>query len=389
MTTPDHYLLLSLGGQSNLVELFPMAAYAVRAPDGVIVWFNSRAAELWGRTPVLGDTEERFCGAHKLYRPDGSSMAHANTPVALALRTGLSFHDEEIVIERPDSSRVTVSVHIDPVRDSVGKIIGAVNFFEEVTERKVRPTAAQSQLERHAASLGASPSQLMHWRDTERRRVSGELHDVVFQQLAAAKLNLTALTKRLPDKDPLLQRLSDEARVNLDDAAKELRSLSYMLHPPLLLDKWGFAGAVHWWGEDFSRRSGIALEVSIPADLPEVSSEREIALFRIVQESLSNVHCHSGARKASVTVAVNGDLLHLEVADNGQGIRSADPAASDDGTTALGIGIQRMHECVREFHGTLEIRENSPGTRVIATLPLNDKKSATVHRPIPARSTLQ
>jgi PAS domain S-box-containing protein len=128
--------LLNLGSQAHLIELFPMAAYAVRAPDGVIVWFNSRAADLWGRAPLVGDTDERFCGAHSLYHVDGSYMAHCDTPVALALTTGVSVHDEELVIARPDGSRVTVSVHIDPIRDKDGTIVGVVNFFHDFTERK-------------------------------------------------------------------------------------------------------------------------------------------------------------------------------------------------------------------------------------------------------------
>src|ERR1700680_2991135 len=94
--------LLNLGSQASLIELFPMAAYAVRAPDGVIAWFNSRAAALWGRAPVIGDTDERFCGAHTLYHADGTYMAHCDTPVALALITGASVHEEEVVIARPD-----------------------------------------------------------------------------------------------------------------------------------------------------------------------------------------------------------------------------------------------------------------------------------------------
>jgi PAS domain S-box-containing protein len=128
--------LLNPGSQSRLIELFPMAAYAVRAPDGVIAWFNSRAAELWGRVPALGDTDERFCGAYKLYRADGTHMAHCDTPVALALETGTSVHEQEVVIERPDGSRVTVSVHIDPIRDHDGAIVGAVNFFHDINEQK-------------------------------------------------------------------------------------------------------------------------------------------------------------------------------------------------------------------------------------------------------------
>jgi PAS domain S-box-containing protein len=138
MTTrlPTSSELLDLGSQTHLIELFPMAAYAVRAPDGVIAWFNSRAAKLWGRVPALNDTDERFCGAYKLYHADGTHMAHCDTPVALALETGTSVHEQEVVIEKPDGSRVTVSVHIDPIRGNDGSVVGVVNFFDDISERK-------------------------------------------------------------------------------------------------------------------------------------------------------------------------------------------------------------------------------------------------------------
>src|SRR3984885_6967538 len=133
---PDSSDLLNLGKQAHLIELFPMAAYAVRAPDGVIAWFNSQAAQLWGRVPVVGDTDERFCGAYKLYQADGTPMAHCDTPVALTLTTGNSVHGQEVVIEKPDGSRVIVSVHIDPIRDPKGGIVGVVNFFRDISEQK-------------------------------------------------------------------------------------------------------------------------------------------------------------------------------------------------------------------------------------------------------------
>src|SRR5580704_12181086 len=104
---PASSALLNLGSQAYLIELFPMAAYAVRAPDGVIAWFNSRATELWGRVPAVDNTDERFSGAYRLYGADGTPMAHCDTPVALALRTGTSVHDEDVIIERPDGSRVS------------------------------------------------------------------------------------------------------------------------------------------------------------------------------------------------------------------------------------------------------------------------------------------
>ena len=140
-----------------------MAAYAVRAPDGVIAWFNSRAAKLWGRVPVIGDTDERFCGSHLLYHADGTYMAHCDTPVALALKTGVSVHEEEVVIERPDGSRVIVWVHIDPIRDSEGTIVGVVNFFRDITERKQKEVELRQlyeEAESHAARLREAHEQL-------------------------------------------------------------------------------------------------------------------------------------------------------------------------------------------------------------------------------------
>src|SRR6266550_906163 len=130
--------LQAIDQKSNIFSLLPMAAYVVRA-DGVVVWYNARAAELWGRKPAVGDTDERFCGAHTLYHADGSHMAHCDTPVALALSTGASVHEEEVIIGRPDGSRVHVSVHIDPIRNPCdGKIIGVVNYFNDLTEQKRR-----------------------------------------------------------------------------------------------------------------------------------------------------------------------------------------------------------------------------------------------------------
>src|SRR5258708_14895040 len=144
------YHLQAIDQKSDIFSHLPMAAYVVRA-DGVVVWYNARAAELWGRKPAIGDTDERFCGAHTLYRPDGSHMAHCDTPVALALSTGACVHEGEVIIGRPDGSRGHVSVHIDPIRNPRdGRIIGVVNFFSDLTERK-RQQAERERLLQEAA----------------------------------------------------------------------------------------------------------------------------------------------------------------------------------------------------------------------------------------------
>src|SRR6266446_10261917 len=150
-----------LDQKCDILSHLPMAAYVVQA-DGVVIWYNARAAELWGREPAIGDTDERFCGAHTLYHADGSHMAHCDTPVALALSTGASVHEEEVIIERPDGSRVHVSVHIDPIRNPTdGRTIGVVNYFSDLTERK-RQEAEREHLLQEAETRSA---QLQEARD--------------------------------------------------------------------------------------------------------------------------------------------------------------------------------------------------------------------------------
>lgn len=363
--SPDASAVLDLSRQS-LLELLPMAAYAVRAPDGVIVWFNSRAVELWGRRPVASDLDERFCGAQRLYFPDGTYMAHSDTPVAAALKTGTSVHEEDVVIERPDGSRVSVCVHIDPVFDGGGKIVGAVNFFYDVTQRKIRETDISThnqQLElavqQRTASLSALATQLMNVQDEEWRRMSRELHDGVGQHLALAKMSLDTLLMD-PSPDPLMvESLAQQAQARVEAAIKETRTISYLFHPPLL-DHLGFPAAVHKYAEGFSARSGIRTEVKIPANLPRLTEHTEIALFRIVQESLTNVHRHSEASQAAISLAMHEKILMLEVSDNGKGF---------DPNQAGGVGLTGIRERLRELQGSLEI-QSGMGSRIIARVPV-------------------
>jgi PAS domain S-box-containing protein len=133
-----------------VLEAIPAAVYLCAAA-GVIVRFNRRAAEVWGRTPRVGDTDERFCGSFRLYHLDGTLLPHARTPMATALRTGRPQHGQEVVIERPDGSRVVVLVHIDPLKDRNGEIQGAINCFQDVTERKRVEAALARRLEEQAA----------------------------------------------------------------------------------------------------------------------------------------------------------------------------------------------------------------------------------------------
>lgn len=370
-----HYLH-GLNEKSDILNLLPLAAYAVRA-DGLVIWYNARAAELWGRKPVVGDTDERFCGAHTLYRPDGSHMAHCDTPVALALTTGISVHEEEVIIERPDGSRVPVSVHIDPIRNPTdGRIIGVVNFFRDLTERKqqeaehehllqeaqTRSTELQearqeleSKIERRTIALRHLSTKLMRVQDEERRRIARELHDSVGQYLVGISMSLAQLEKGNASTEAL-----SECRQLVDRCITETRTLSYLLHPPLL-DEVGFSSAATNYVQEFARRSGIQIDIFV--DLPyRLSADTEVLLFRVLQESLTNIHRHSGSNRAQVRAGIDGEAVYLEIRDYGHGIPQEVVESHATSGNGVGVGLAGIRERLREVDGKLDLSSGTDGT---------------------------
>ena len=152
----------------TVLSLMPAAVYTCEAPSGVISYYNEHAAALWGRAPVPGDTDERFCGSYRLWLPDGSPLPHDQTPMAMAMRENREFRNREVVVERPDGSRVTVLVNIDPLRDAAGLVTGAINVFHDVSERRQQEERLRESERRLAeeaealAKLNAASSRL--WR---------------------------------------------------------------------------------------------------------------------------------------------------------------------------------------------------------------------------------
>jgi PAS domain S-box-containing protein len=636
---------LTLGNQAYLIELLPMAAYAVRAPDGVIAWFNSRAAELWGRVPVVGDSEERFCGAHRLYYPDGTCMAHCHTPVALALSTGVSVHEQDVVIERPDGSRVTVSVQIDPIRDQNGKIVGVVNFFHDITDRKLAERAtrllaaivdssedaiisksvdgmiiswnkgaerifgysAEEAIGKHITliipqdrweeetnilnrlsrgeriehyetvrvrkdgeqvhiSLTISPlkddqgqfigaskiarditerrqieqtlaerallldlssdaivvrdeadrvtywnkgaadlygysreevmgrvthelfrtefpksmerineelheekrwtgelhhlckdgrqitvlsrwtldqddrgqrkrilesnnditrqklsekqlvesedrlrkladgletlvsvrteelqkrnaeileqshqlrelsTRLLQTQDEERRRIARDLHDSAGQIVTVLGMNLTALRNRAAQNAEFGDAL-EECHELVHQLSRDIRTLSYLLHPPLLEEN-GLSGAIEWYIKGLEERSHLKIELYIPKSFGRLPGEIELAVFRLIQECVTNILRHSGSKTATIRLTRTAENIGLEIEDNGKGIPSEKLA--EIRAQRSGVGITGMRERVRHLGGTLDIESIHGGTKVSVIIPV-----AADHKPEP------
>ncbi len=370
--------LQTLDQKSDILRHLPMAAYVVQA-DGIVIWYNARAAELWGREPAIGDTDERFCGAHTLYHADGSHMAHCDTPVALALSTGVSVHEQEVIIGRPDGSRVPVSVHIDPIRNPKdGQIIGVVNFFDDLTERKrqeaerehllhqAETRSAQLQearqeletkVEQRTIAVRNLSSRLMHAQDVERRRIARELHDSIGQYLGALGMSLAQLEIATGSKFP---ETLTECRQLLDGCVNEARTLSHLLHPPLL-DDVGFASAATNYVQEFARRSGIEIDISV--DLPNrLQADTEILLFRVLQESLTNIHRHSGSSRAKIRAGIEGQEVSLEVRDYGQGIPQEVLESFKTQGNGAGVGLAGIRERLREVDGKLDLSSSGDGT---------------------------
>jgi PAS domain S-box-containing protein len=480
----------------TLFELGPIAVYSCDA-SGVIRDFNRRAVELWGREPRPGDTDERWCGSFKLHRPDGAFLPHEQCPMAGVLVGKIpEARDEEVQIEQPDGSRVTVIVNIRPLKDERGEILGAINCFVDITERKLveevrgrlaaivefsddamisktldgiitswnkgaerlfgytakeaigqkitlivppdrlseesmilerlgrgeriehfetlrmrkdgrmldisltispvkdtagrvvgaskvarditeRKRAEQALREAHdhleslvalrTAAVRKLSSEMIRTQDEERRRISRELHDSVGQQLAHAKMSLEGLKR--PGATEKETRALGHVADTLDQCLTETRTISYLLHPPLL-DEVGFASAANWYVEGYSERSGIQVNFDSPPDLGRLSGAVELVLFRVLQESLTNVHRHAHGSSVDVRVQAGASEIELEVRDHGQGM-PAELLERFKNNGGGGVGLNSMRERISELGGRFEIQSDSTGTRIRVAIPLS------------------
>jgi signal transduction histidine kinase len=235
------------------------------------------------------------------------------------------------------------------------------NLEREVTERK----RAEEQLRQLSVRL-------MTLQDEERRRIARDLHDTTGQTLAAMKMTAALIQQTAAGPD--MHRLLDDLNALTDEAVQEIRTTSYLLHPPLL-DEAGVASAVQWFVEGFSKRSGIQVRCEIAETLQRPPRNHELVLFRVLQESLTNVHRHSGASAATIKLNVNADHFVLEIADNGTGIPKECIKRFNEDGHGTGVGLVGMRERVHELGGQLDIQSSPAGTTVRVALPAIMAKS--------------
>jgi signal transduction histidine kinase len=213
----------------------------------------------------------------------------------------------------------------------------------------------------------------MTMQDDERRRIAREIHDGLGQELAAAKMILDGVLSK--DSSPSMRQASADASELVDRAIKQVRTISHLLHPPLL-DEVGLVSALRWYLEGLSDRSGIEVKLEVePSDLNRLRPELETAIFRIIQEALTNMFRHSGARNGCVSLIETNGRVAVTVRDDGKGIEERVIQLRPE---SVGVGIGGMRQRVKELGGSLRLANANPGTIVEVVIPSRKREPLSV-----------
>lgn len=302
----------------------------------------------------------------------GSGLSTASTELAVRSRAPLG---NVTLLERPLRPVTLISA----VRSALLARRRQYEVRDHLQERAAAEDALrrahdalESLVEQRTAALRRLSVKLLTVQDEERRRIARELHDSLGQDLTAAKISLDMLAQESTCSSAYLQ----EARSLVDRSISDTRTLSHLLHPPLL-DEAGFVSAARWYVEGFGRRSGISTELQLPEHTYRLPRQTETALFRILQEALTNVHRHSCSRTVEVRVEGDDSRVVLTVKDFGMGV----PREVLDRfwkTGNAGVGLAGIRERLKELGGFLEIESNIDGTILRATIPVASEKRSDI-----------
>src|SRR6202451_2091681 len=285
----------------------------------------------------------------------------------------------EIILETPEGRPRLLQLSLCAVRDSNPQTICVV--ARELTEL----AQANEALKANEDMLRQLSGRLLQLQDDERRHIARDLHDITGQKLAFQSIVLSQLITAATD--PATKSALKECQQLTSQVGEEIRTLSYLFPPPLL-DELGLSSAVHWYTQGFEKRTGIRVEVDIPRDFLRLPADVETTLFRVIQESLTNVHRYADSLRAFIRVKRVGDEVNLEIGDYGKGIRAEVLKSSRNSVAPLGVGIQGMKERMRQLSGRLEVTSSpNKGTVVTAALPIREQRTEAAS--VPARSDIE
>jgi PAS domain S-box-containing protein len=360
-----------------LVEAVRDYAIFMLDPDGRVSSWNI------GAERIKGYSAAEIIGCHfsRFYTEEDIASGKPARELETAAREG-SLEDEGWRL-RKDGSRFWANVAITALRDDGGRLVGFAKVTRDSTEKRAVHEALQRAnrelemeiLERRDAEIRLQESErslrhlsrhLLRSQDDERKRIGRELHDSVGQYLAMLKMNLDLLKSAAGE--PLFPQISECSNL-AEECVKEVRTISYLLYPPML-EEMGLGSAIPWYVDGFAQRSGIKTTFEISPDLGRLPRDVELAVFRVLQESLTNVHRHSGSPTVHVRVAVNEGVVNVEVRDKGKGIPpELLKESSQDSMAVLGVGLRGMTERTRQLGGNLEVCSGTEGTTVRASIP--------------------
>jgi PAS domain S-box-containing protein len=355
-----------------LVEAVQDYAIFTLDADGHVNSWNVGAERLKGykANEILGRHFSTF------YPPEDIADGKPQRELVIAIQEG-RVEDEGWRL-RKDGSRFWANVVITATKDAHGGVIGFSKVTRDFTERmQVQQELRDSQqkLLDSEKSLRELSFHLLRTQDEERRRIGRDLHDSLGQYLSVLKMKLDCLRSapaNLPPDD--LAELNQCAQIT-EDAVKEVRTISYLLYPPML-EEMGLNSAISWYLDGFTKRSGIQTTFAVSPNFARLDPDVELAIFRVLQESLTNVHRHSDSQTASVRLSLDDDTFVMQISDQGKGDHPADAPIRKGGASGHGVGLRGMRERMRQVGGKLDFCSSPSGTIVTATIPIKKTSAA-------------
>jgi PAS domain S-box-containing protein len=317
-------------------------------------------------------SEGKLMGKFMMYFPSRHDFSKDELDLSLAIARQLVFAIDR---KRADAA----------LRESVKKFRELSESLDaEVRLRTEELVARNRGMLNQSEQLRDLSQRLLRAQDEERRHIARELHDSAGQTLTVLEMNLARFLREAQQNAPHLAEDAEETQQLVQQLTREIRTASYLLHPPML-DESGLASALGWYIEGVRERSGLDILLAIPQEFGRLPREIELVLFRLVQECLTNIHRHSGSKRASIQIAREGESVSLKVEDEGKGMSRERLAEIQ--SHGSGVGIRGMHERVRHFHGSMQIESSGSGTKIFVSIPLSvDGRSEerTAIEPLPA-----
>ena len=383
-------------------RLLHLAAIVDSSNDGIISKNLDGVITSWNKTAerLFGYSAEEAVGHHiTLIIPPDRRPEEA--VILERLKRGERVEHFETVRVRKDGAMLDVSLTISPVKDSEGRVIGASKVARDFTAQKrteqtlreseqrlraltdtleAQVRARTMELERRnrevlhqSKKLRELSHRLIEIQDNERRHIARELHDSAGQILAALGMNLATIVRNVKLNAPKLARQAEESEQMVRELSREIRTTSYLLHPPLL-DECGLAESLLWYIRGLKERSGLDVTLAISEDFGRLTPEMELVIFRIVQECLTNVHRHSGSKVAAIEINRGPESITLSVQDEGSGIPSEKLLEIE--SQGGGVGIRGMRERVLQFGGEMALQSGAMGTKISVFFPAADLRPA-------------